>query len=149
MTVKIEGLDDVLRRLNLLDKRLRGRASRNAASAGARVIRDEAKARAPVDTGLLKKNIVIKKLRGRNKLEYMYGVGYLSKQAQYSNTAANRRKGRVGESYWESGQFYAIFPEFGTSKMPAKPYLRPAFEAKKMEAVRVVEARLKEELDKL
>ena len=38
---------------------------------------------------------------------------------------------QVGIS-WTGRAFYGRFREFGTSKEPAKPFLRPAFEAKRM-----------------
>ena len=40
--------------------------------------------------------------------------------------------------------FYMKFLEFGTSKMPARPFLQPAYESKKSEAIRI----LKEEFQK-
>ena len=38
--------------------------------------------------------------------------------------------------------FYARFVEFGTVKMAARPFLRPAFEAKKGEAVDAIKVYL-------
>ena len=60
----------------------------------------------------------------------------------YANTAANRRQNRVGQSYATAGSkenpggdtFYFRFLEFGTSKAPATPFLRPALN-NNMEAV--------------
>ena len=34
--------------------------------------------------------------------------------------------------------FYMKFLEFGTSKMPARPFLQPAYESKKGEAIRIM-----------
>ena len=49
--------------------------------------------------------------------------------------------------------FYARFVEFGTVKMAARPFMRPAFEAKKGEAVDAIKAylerRIPEEVAKL
>ena len=39
----------------------------------------------------------------------------------------------------EYGRFY----EYGTSKMPAHPFLRPAFDAGKDEALRIFKAEMK------
>jgi HK97 gp10 family phage protein len=44
--------------------------------------------------------------------------------------------------------FYWRFLEFGTSKMAAKSFLRPAFESKKMEAVEQMREYLHERIDK-
>jgi HK97 gp10 family phage protein len=38
--------------------------------------------------------------------------------------------------------WYWLFIEFGTEKMPARPFLRPAFEARKEEALRVFQTAL-------
>ncbi|NCQ29162.1 MAG: hypothetical protein GW802_17310, partial [Armatimonadetes bacterium] len=40
------------------------------------------------------------------------------------------------------------FIEFGTSKMPAKPFLRPAFEGQKENAVKAIGAKLDERIQK-
>jgi HK97 gp10 family phage protein len=47
-TVKIEGLDDLKAKLRDLPRKMRVRVLRNALSAGARLVRDEAKRNAPV-----------------------------------------------------------------------------------------------------
>lgn len=46
--------------------------------------------------------------------------------------------------------FYATqFVELGTSKMPARPWLRPAFEASKDEVLREIGAQLRERLERI
>ena len=42
--------------------------------------------------------------------------------------------------------YYWRFVEFGTSKMPAKPFLRPAFTAKKEQASREIIMTLQDEI---
>ena len=44
--------------------------------------------------------------------------------------------------------FYGRFFEFGTPNMAAKPFLRPAFDAKKEEAVEILKAKLTANIDK-
>lgn len=45
----------------------------------------------------------------------------------YRNNKSNRQKGRVGKSYMGPGNvYYWRFLEFGTSKMKAQPFMRPA-----------------------
>jgi len=63
-----------------------------------------------------------------------YRVGVAGGARQYSNTGDNRRSGRVGQTYETLGDksnpggdtFYWRFHEFGTQKMRATPFLRPA-----------------------
>ncbi len=149
MTVRVEGLQELSQRISALNKTVANRVVRKAATAGARLIRDEAKSRVPVDTGLLKRNIVVKKFRDQGPGNVRYGIGLVSSKAVYSNNKTNRRKGRVGQSYYQDKAFYGHMVEFGTRKMKARPFLRPAFESQKEKAVDIVKNTLKEELDKL
>lgn len=149
MKVRVEGLRELSDRLEKLDKKVAGQVVRKAAITGARLIRDEAKNRVPVDTGVLKQNIVIKRFRTRGKGNVRYGIGLVSSKAVYSNTKTNRKKGRVGKSYYQDKAFYGHMVEFGTRKMKARPFLRPAFESQKEKAVDVVKNTLKQEIDKL
>lgn len=54
---------------------------------------------------------------------------------------------QVGIS-WTGRAFYGRFREFGTSKEPAKPFLRPAFDAKKDDALRIFKDRLTARIEK-
>lgn len=67
MSVKIEGLDALTRRLKQFPVTLQRRALGNAMRAGAREIAREVKARAPVDSGVLRRNIGTK--RGRRQFD--------------------------------------------------------------------------------
>ncbi|HGN2540501.1 TPA: HK97-gp10 family putative phage morphogenesis protein, partial [Proteus mirabilis] len=44
--------------------------------------------------------------------------------------------------------FYWWFVEFGTAKMPAQPFMRPSFEAKKEATAKVIVQTLKEDIEK-
>jgi HK97 gp10 family phage protein len=85
-----------------------------ALAAAARVIVREAKRRVPVRTGQLKKSIAAIKGRGRAS-ERLVQIGF--------RPPASRR---------------AHFTEFGTSRSAAKPFMRPALDAKAEEALRVM-----------
>ena len=77
----------------------------------AKLIRKDAKARCPVDSGNLKKNIAtwVKK-KGPEGPHLQIGV--------YDKARAKRKK--LEHAY------YASFIEFGTKKMGEKPFLRPS-----------------------
>ena len=75
--------------------------------AAANVVRDRARQKVKVDTGALRNSLRVRRLKGDPKLDVRVYAG-------------NRKK-RV-----EGGAFYAHMVEFGTVKMPAKPFLRPA-----------------------
>lgn len=53
------------------------------------------------------------------------GIGAESIHAE--TTLKEKNKVQVGIS-WDKKYFYMGFQEFGTSKMPASPFLRPAFD---------------------
>jgi HK97 gp10 family phage protein len=89
-----------------------------------------------VDTGNLRDNIVAARRRKSPPGTEGYYIEVRRKRRKYANTRANRRKKRAGMSYETMGEaYYGMFVELGTAKMPAQPFLRPAFESKKVEAV--------------
>jgi HK97 gp10 family phage protein len=58
--------------------------------------------------------------------------------------AMKSKKGRIGvvvqtrHGDYRGNTFYGAFVEYGTSKMAAKPYMRPAFDTKKGEAEKII-----------
>jgi HK97 gp10 family phage protein len=124
-------------------------ALRAAGVAGAKLFQEEAQARVPVKTGRVKKNIIIKRAEEKsdgNKRQ-TYLVLVRGGSGNYGNTKLNRRKNRVGKSYDTDGDaFYWRFLEFGTSKMAARPFMRPAYEARRARAIDVMRARLWEKI---
>ncbi|WP_159990817.1 HK97-gp10 family putative phage morphogenesis protein [Pelistega ratti] len=149
MKVRVEGLRELSDRLEKLDKKVAGQVVRKAAIEGSKLIRNEAKNRVPVYLGILKQNIVVKRFRDRGKGNVRYGIGLVSSRAVYKNNKVNRKKGRVGKTYYQGKTVYGHMVEFGTRKMKARPFLRPAFESQKEKAVDVVKNTLKQEIDKL
>ena len=148
-TFSIDGLKELDRQLRALPERVAGNALATAVSAGARVIRDEVIARAPVDTGALKSQIFTKRLRSPSASEKMSIVGVRGGLAKYAKTKKNVRSGKAGQAYKTNGKtFYWKFIEFGTSKMAAHPFLRPAFDAKEQEAVKAITDKLDERIQK-
>jgi len=54
-------------------------------------------------------------------------IGVKGGAVKYKNTKENRRRKRVGKTYSGPGNvYYWRFLEFGTSKMAAQPFMRPA-----------------------
>jgi HK97 gp10 family phage protein len=145
ITVQITGLKELQNALNQLPKEIQGRPLRSAVSAAAKVIVDDVKARVPVgETGNLKTAVYRYRSRRNSATgRETFFVGIRQGKAQFKDTAYNRRKGRVGKSYKTQGEaYYWRFLEFGTAKMAAKPFLRPAFESSKSKAVEVIKQRL-------
>ncbi|WP_172398197.1 HK97-gp10 family putative phage morphogenesis protein [Gilliamella apicola] len=105
-------LDDDFKLLSNAEKR---QVSRKAVRAGAVVFRDAVRANAPVRSGLLKRSVSVDTVRGSATA----GVKF--------KKVLVKKKGKKGRH--KSMPFYWYFLEHGTSNMPAKPFVRPAFDA--------------------
>lgn len=157
--MQLEGFKELAAALRELPERLASNDLRAAVRAGANIIKKEAMANAPVSAvahyyyrrtarsvkrgreqtrvqinpGNLRKNIIYRNIRSSG--------GYLT--AEYIVTVRHKGNGVVGQPYAEG-----IYNEFGTSKMTARPFLRPAFEARKEDAVKAIGAKLDERIQK-
>lgn len=132
ITIKIEGLSELDRRLREFGPKIAANGLRAANFAAARVFREAAKQEAPVRTGLLRANIIASKRRTPKNVA-MHTIRLSTKAKKYENTAQNRRLRRVGKKYRVEGPaFYGRFIEFGFHTrdgrfIPPNPFLRRAF----------------------
>ncbi|MDR0256631.1 MAG: HK97 gp10 family phage protein [Stenotrophomonas maltophilia] len=145
--VSIQGLDGLLRSLREAPKAIQGRAVQAGMRKGGNVIRDDARRRAPKATGFMGSQIVTRRANSKSRQRAGVGRGgeYFTvgvktgRRRKYANTKRNRRRGRVGKVYEESGwAYYWRFVEFGTKNMRASPFLTPAGETKGPEAAQVI-----------
>lgn len=122
VSVRIEGWEELERKLRQLGSTINERELlEGALMEGAVIVQDEIKLRAPYKTGQLRGSIAISK-RGRQK----YSV-------------------RIGPD--KSG-FYGRMLELGTSRMPARPFMRPAFDAVHNDAQRAISDAIWREVEK-
>jgi HK97 gp10 family phage protein len=134
-TVRIDGLKELGEALKGLRLDMAQKAARQAVAAGASVVRAQARKNAPVDTGNLQKAIVMKRKRNTNLTEE-YGVSVrVGKKSDV--TRAKAGKGALGKD-----AYYARFLEFGTVKLPAKPFLTPALSQNVQKATEAMKTRL-------
>lgn len=132
--VKMEGLKESVAALRALPREFSGTNGgpiRGALYAAANLIKKAAQARAPVDTGNLKAQVYVYRDRapvGANE-RFMVTV------------RTGRKKGRILQLLRVSRKdaYYWFMVEFGTSKMSAQPFMRPAFEETKGDAVKLFE----------
>ncbi|EPJ3801829.1 HK97-gp10 family putative phage morphogenesis protein [Morganella morganii] len=152
-SVIISGLSELSRKMQELGRKVSGNISRRAMNNGADVLKKEIRQRVPVlekttprrRRGTVKRNIRSKtRLRRNGQVKTRIWVKSLPgkkvkafKQATGKSAALN-----------PDDPFYWWFVEFGTSKMAAKPFMRPGFEAKKEAAAEAVVRTLKEETEK-
>jgi HK97 gp10 family phage protein len=133
VTVKVAGLATLGDALRSMGADMLLKTARRMTNAGAQVVKKRAIAKAPqsaqvhqlgrrkdqvVNPGNLKRNIVVRRIRPRTPGREDYTVGV-----------------RHGSGKAPRDAFYWRFIEFGTVKMGARPFLRPAFDGGKGEAV--------------
>jgi HK97 gp10 family phage protein len=126
-TQQLKGFDDLIAKLKAIAPALRKKALRNALAAGARLVRDDAKRQVPVlsataarkvpyrTPGLLKKSIAVRTSKAARRAGDV-GVFVNVRPAKGGQRGA---KSKTDPYYWR-------FVEFGTAKMRARPFLRPA-----------------------
>jgi HK97 gp10 family phage protein len=136
----VKGLRELSDALRQLPDRIARNALRQSVAAGAAVIRKDAQSRAPVASsplpsggpppGTLKRSVVTRYARElSNQVSQTYTVGV-------RHGKKYRKQGKKGTLSQDA--YYWRWVEFGTVKMRAQPFLRPAFEANKQLAVQVI-----------
>ena len=148
-TFKIEGLAELGKALRELPARVARNGLRVSVYAGAKVVRDEARARAPKaeqplgpnqpPPGTLKRSVIMKHIPELSSLTRQTFFVTVRHGKKYRKQG---KKGNLSQDAW-----YWRFVEFGTRKMRARPFLRPALEAKRREAGQAMKDRLSERIE--
>jgi HK97 gp10 family phage protein len=124
----VEGVDEIVKKLKALGDKAEN-VIRAATQEGAELVKAEIERRAPEDEGDLKSK------------------GFTTKPGSMKDQAANVVVTLADRKYQ-----YAFYQEFGTPNrkrggtLPARPFMRPAFEATKDQAAEAVEKALKKAL---
>ena len=113
---------------------------RPAAQAGAQVFYEEVKQRVPVSA----------KAHSTKGKKQTFTPGTLRKAIYqaFADKESGDGKASYRISWNKSHAFYGRFVEFGTSRMAAKPFLRPAYDAARARALRAVQERMAAEVRK-
>lgn len=125
---EIKGLDKLNQELKLLPEDFRTKALNSAVRAAAVDPMLEAKLLVPKKSGNLASAIYVAKVKSASKWIGKYSVKI-------------KKKGNKGYAY------YAHMVENGTSKMPAQPFMRVAFERRKQAAVIIFGNTLRKKID--
>lgn len=151
LTVKIEGLSQLQQAMQALGKKTSNRIAAKAMRKGGAIIRDKARANSPVlkeSTPYRKAGTLKKAIQSRTKVgkdgktqTYVWVKGLSTKQVL-------KFKGKTGKSgaFNPRDPFYWRFVEFGTSKMPARPFMRTAFATEKEHATSEIITTLRDEI---
>lgn len=152
-TFQISGMVELGRAFAELDGRVQKRVRRNALAAGGRVFRDAARAKAPVlqvlapnrNPGTVKKAITLKVERAHgSEQEVRVWVKSLGK----AKIAEFKKAAKKAGAQNPNDPFYWWFLEYGTRKMAARPFMRPAFEESKVQAAEATKNRMSEQIAK-
>lgn len=111
---------------------------RPAAQAGAQVFYDEVKQRVPVSA----------KPHKSGKKTYNPGTLRKAIYQAFADKESGEGVAKYRISWNKTHAFYGRFVEFGTSKMVAKPFLRPAYDAARAKALEAVQERMAAEVNK-
>lgn len=113
---------------------------RPAAQAGAQVFYEEVKQRVPVSA----------KAHSTKGKKQTFTPGTLRKAIYqaFADKESGDGKASYRISWNKSHAFYGRFVEFGTSRMAAKPFLRPAYDAARAKALQAVQERMAAEVNK-
>lgn len=148
-SVKVEGLQELQQRLRALSEDFQKKIPAQATSAGAAIIKKAAIAGAPKDTGQLRSHIVIKRLPpGERTATSQHIVTVKKITRKYANTKRNRQTNRAGKTYRLDIAYYWRHVEFGTVKMAARPFMRPAFEQNKERAKEAIIERIRTRIER-
>lgn len=139
--VKVKGLDQLQKALEELPKELHKGPLRAAASAGAKVVQDEAKRRAPIgEARYIKKTnktIVPGTLRRAIYRTRSRSGSNADQEAQIVGIRYGKKYQRRGLDAW-----YWRFIEFGTRTIQKSPFIRPAFDETKDRQIEAIRTRL-------
>jgi len=133
ITVQIKGLDQLGRALQRIPATLSTRIMREALHATGDVMKEAAELTAPVRTGALREDMIVKvRVSGDLSINYvLVGPGY--DRSKLRARKHGKLAGTVDTTV--SPGVYGKFLELGTKNMPPWPWLRPAFEASKEAAL--------------
>ncbi|WP_312838433.1 HK97-gp10 family putative phage morphogenesis protein [Pantoea piersonii] len=121
------GLNDLSRDLELLSKAESRQVLRRSVRAGSELVKEEIVNVAPEQSGKLKRNIVVVFGKGAPGTA-VAGVHIRGRDPRTGNSDKSMKTNSPNNA------FYWRFLEEGTSKMPAHPFVRPAFDSKQDEA---------------
>lgn len=110
MRLRVEGIEDVVRALQQADEELQKELN-DLISECAEIVFREADARVPIDSG-------------KSRFSLRIETGKNQKGLFYANVVVGKRDNETTEN----SAFYITFYEFGTSRQPARPFMRPALD---------------------
>lgn len=145
-SMQVEGLEALRKALRTLPIELQKKPLSDCVAAGARVIRKEAVSIVRKDTGLLARSIYA--TRGVRALTEAAAFVAVKKLSGKKIAAFKKATGLPAEKN-PNDPYYWYILEHGKSTRTAHPFLRPAFDRKKEEAVEAMKRVLRESTERI
>lgn len=143
-SVAVEGMHAVENLLNDIGAAASDKVIRKALRAGSNSMLKETKAAAPVDSGLLKRSLIVRALR-RKKGRIGFRIGFKNvEQIVERSTFGKNKFGPHDPNKKKKRHFYPAVVEYGAKNKPAKPFMRPVFQRNKEEALNIIKTELRE-----
>lgn len=148
--MQFQGLSELGQRIAKLNNAMQRRIIKSAVTAGARVIVLDARRRAPVKTGALRKSIESLRDKEFSRPGFeVRAVSVFKVPGVYANTKANVRAGKAGKTYLQDPPtFYWKFNELGTVRQPARPFIQPALSENISKITQTMASKIQEQLAK-
>ncbi len=158
MTVTLVGKNQIARKLKGLSGKVAGSIARRSGSAGARVIRNEARRLAPQESGNLRKAINVRVRRFQNKSGFHFYVavdngpsakhdGWYAHFLEYG-TQPHEIKPNKASALNLGSSSAVLYNVVNHPGIAAQPFMRPAFDTKKDDSVKVVSQKLWQNIKK-
>lgn len=156
VTIKIKGLKELDNALKQLPIAVQGKALQSSVKEAANLIKDRAENNLDSHdkTGTLKKNVTAKLNKKRTsewRAAYWVGVKSLTNAEVIEHRIKSRGtvKSKAAIAKITPGdKGYWRFLEFGSSRQVKQPFLTPAFESQKMEAIESIKRKLAMAIEK-
>ncbi|MEE1922680.1 HK97-gp10 family putative phage morphogenesis protein [Pseudomonas sp. 148P] len=148
-TISVVGLGELQADFDKLAKAVGNKIVRDAVMDGARVAAKATQQAAPVRTGKLKKNIKATRVK-QSETPGAATAGVRVMAPKGKTVSQRKRKGKRGQETKTEYEapFYWRFLEYGTSKMPAAPFIRPTWDANLQKIEKATADKLAEGIDK-
>lgn len=141
VTMKVDGLRELGEKFDGLSEEMQKRVARDATGVASGLVKKSAQAKAPVRTGLLKSQIITKRIPpGQAR-----SLGVTSMHIVTVRQGRKRRKGKNDKG----SAPHAHLLEYGTVHMAPRPFLRPALDENVQASISAMASVLRAHLAKL
>lgn len=130
--IQVQGFAELEATLRSLSEEVAYKSLKKGSMAGAEVFRKEASARAPVGPDHTIKHGKKAGSMAKHLFQSIFKKIVRDKKSIFDGFTTGSVWVKIG---WRKKAFWGMFNEFGTSKMAANPFMRPAFDTKRREAL--------------